>query len=208
MVMSPTFSDKAKRDFRLITKAKNGDQKAYAELLGYYKDSLYFLLIKMVHNKEDAEDLTIEAFEKAFRNLETYSPSFAFSTWLFKIATNNGIDFIRKKQAKKSRHIQIDDSDFGNDSLPFQKIHVAEKNLNPEENIIKEQKNNIVKLIIQKLPIDYRKIIIMRYFEEFSYIEIAEKLEIPIGTVKARLFRSRELLLSILKKHDINHSNF
>lgn len=208
MEVSPTFSDKAQRDFRLITQAKNGDQKAYAELVGYYRDSLYFLLIKMVKNKEDAEDLTIEAFEKAFRNLDSYSPSFAFSTWLFKIATNNGIDFIRKKQTKKSHNIQIDNTDFGDDNEQHQKINIIEDDLNPEENIIKQQKNDIVKLIVKKLPLDYRKITVMRYFDELSYTEISEKLKIPIGTVKARLYRSRELLFSILKKHDINFNNF
>ena len=95
MEISPNLSHKAIQDFKLVQQAICGDQKAYAELLGRYRDAIYFMLLKMVNNKIDAEDLTIEAFGKAFRNLNQYSPNFAFSTWLFKIASNNCIDVLR-----------------------------------------------------------------------------------------------------------------
>ena len=201
MVINPNFSDKAKRDLLLIASAKKGSQRAYAELLGYYKESLFFMLLKMVNNREDAEDLTIEAFEKAFRNINNYAPSFAFSTWLFKIATNHGIDFLRSKKIKK-RHISIDSADAIDAPAYIQKINVTEQSLNPEEQIERKQKNATLKILLQKLSPDYRKILVMRYFDEYSYIEIAEKLNIPIGTVKARLHRSRELMQSIIKKSD------
>src|SRR6478735_4428632 len=97
--INPNLSDKALKDYNLVKKAIDfGDQKAYAELMARYKDSIYFMLLKMVNNRDDADDLTIEAFGKAFKNLHQYTPDFAFSTWLFKIATNNCIDFIRRKK--------------------------------------------------------------------------------------------------------------
>ena len=98
MEVNPNFSANAKNDFHLVEKAKEGSQKAYADLMQRYKDSIHFMALKMVNNKDDAMDLTVETFAKAFENLEKYKPDFAFSTWLFRIATNNCIDFIRKKK--------------------------------------------------------------------------------------------------------------
>jgi len=98
MEVNPNLSEKAQIDFKLVGQAMQGDQKAFAELMQRYKDSIYFMLLKMVNNRDDADDLTIEAFGKAFKNLHQYTPDYAFSTWLFKIATNNCIDFIRRKR--------------------------------------------------------------------------------------------------------------
>src|SRR4030043_2430051 len=98
MEISQGLSDKAKSDLLLVEEAKKGNEKAFASLMNRYRDSIYFMLLKMVNNPSDAEDLTIEAFGKAFRSIDTYTPRFAFSTWLFMIATNNCIDFIRRKQ--------------------------------------------------------------------------------------------------------------
>src|SRR5664279_4926106 len=98
MEIASRLTEKAQRDYALVQRAVQfGDQKAYAELLNNYRDSLYFMLLKMTNNPTDAEDLTIEAFGKAFRNLQQYTLEFAFSTWLFRIASNNCIDFLRKK---------------------------------------------------------------------------------------------------------------
>ena len=95
------LSDKAKKDYLLVQRALNDkDQRAYTELMGRYKDSVFYMLLKMVNNSDDAEDLTIETFSKAFKRLDQYTPQFAFSTWLFKIASNHSIDFIRKKRIK------------------------------------------------------------------------------------------------------------
>ena len=96
MVDKDHLSDKAKKDLTLVEAAIKGDQGAYAELMDRYRDSIYFMMLKMVKNSDDADDLTIEAFGKAFNRLKQYSPNYAFSTWLFKIASNNCIDFIRK----------------------------------------------------------------------------------------------------------------
>src|SRR5665811_71353 len=92
------LSEKAHQDYELVKIALKGDEKAFARLLSRYKDAIYFMLLKMVNNRSDAEDLTLEAFGKAFKNLHQYSPTYAFSTWLFKIASNNCIDFLRKKK--------------------------------------------------------------------------------------------------------------
>lgn len=195
MEISPNLSDKAKMDYKLVLLAKDGDQKSYAELLGRYKDAIYFMLLKMVNNKSDAEDLTIEAFGKAFKNIEQYSPSFAFSTWLFKIASNNCIDFLRKK---KGNLISLDTggSDNSEQDAP---ISLQSDSLDPEEKMIKQQKARLMHSIVDKLKPRYRKLIELRYFKEYSYEEIAQELELPIGTVKAQLFRARELLFHILK---------
>ncbi|GAB4284497.1 MAG: RNA polymerase sigma factor [Marinilabiliales bacterium] len=194
MEISPNLSDKAKYDYQLVLSALEGDQKSFAELLGRYRDAIYFMLLKMVNNKSDAEDLTIEAFGKAFKNLHQYSPSYAFSTWLFKIASNNCIDFLRKK---KANHISIDISPDDNE---YETAPAIQSDfLDPEERLIKKQKNVLMKHLIKKLKPRYRKLIELRYFNEFSYEEIAQELDLPIGTVKAQLFRARELLYNILK---------
>jgi len=195
MELNPNFSEKANTDFYLVQSAIEGNEQAYSELLGRYKDSIYFMLLKMVNNSIDAEDLTIEAFSKAFKNIDQYSPNFAFSTWLYKIATNNCIDHLRKKRCNT---ISIDNerANINIDTNIFFKTNT----LNPEEKIIQEQREKIVREIVNKLKPRYKKLIELRYFEELSYEEIATELEIPIGTVKAQLFRSKELLLNILQK--------
>jgi len=194
MEINHNLSDKALQDYSLVQAAIKGDQKSYAELLGRYRDAIYFLLLKMVNNKIDAEDLTIEAFGKAFRNLSQYSPSFAFSTWLFKIASNNCIDFLRKK---KNDVISLDNPT--DNSEQDQSIPIAANVLDPEEELIKDQKENVMRNIVTKLKPRYRKLIELRYFNEYSYEEISKELELPIGTVKAQLFRARELLYNIIK---------
>lgn len=188
-----SYSDKAKYDLELVGRAIAGDQKAYAELLSRYRDSIYFMLLKMVNNKSDAEDLTIEAFGKAFKNIRQYSPNYAFSTWLFKIASNNGIDFLRRK---RGFIVSIDGDEQKEDSKP---MTVIDEGLDPAEAMIKSQIADLVRTVVQKLKPRYRTLVEMRYFQELSYEEIATQLDLPLGTVKAQLFRSRELLYNILK---------
>jgi RNA polymerase sigma factor (sigma-70 family) len=193
MDIGSNLSEKAQQDFKLVLKAIDGDQKAYAELLGRYRDAIYYMLLKMVSNTVDAEDLTIEAFGKAFKSIHQYAPNYAFSTWLFKIATNNAIDFIRKRRANL---ISIDQSHDEDGS-----IHVSIQDTEPDplESIINQQKVKMMRSIVSKLKPRYRRLIELRYFSEYSYEEISEELELPIGTVKAQLFRARELLYNILK---------
>ena len=198
MDLNPNLSDKAQQDFLLVQKAREGDQKAYAELLGRYRDAIYFMLLKMVNNPIDAEDLTIEAFGKAFKNISQYIPNFAFSTWLFKIATNNCIDFIRKKRAAT---ISLD---HGSDDPDTTSVTIQSDTPDPEASLINDQKIKLLREVVSKLKPRYRTLVELRYFKEYSYEEISKELELPIGTVKAQLFRARELLYHILKNTSPN----
>lgn len=195
MELNPNLSDKAQLDLKLVESAKNGDQKAYADLMGRYRDAIYFMLLKMVNNASDAEDLTIEAFGKAFKNIEQYTPNYAFSTWLFKIATNNCIDFIRKKRGNL---VSLDQSIDEDENLtPSSTIQSDAPD--PEANMIGQQKIKMMREVVAKLKPRYRNLVELRYFKEYSYEEISQELNLPIGTVKAQLFRARELLFNILK---------
>ena len=191
--MNSNLSEKAQFDIRLVERAKKDDQTAYAQLMNRYREAIYYMLLKMVNNASDAEDLTIEAFGKAFKNLEQYTPNFAFSTWLFKIASNNCIDFIRKKRID---HISLD-REIG-DKDRASNIIMAEVP-DPEEDLIKKQKAKLMRSIVTTLKPRYRELVELRYFKEYSYEEIADELNLPLGTVKAQLFRARELLYNILK---------
>lgn len=195
MEVNPNFSENARNDFNLVLNAKAGSQKAYAELMQRYKDSIYFMVLKMVNNKDDAMDLTVSTFAKAFENLEKYKPDFAFSTWLFRIATNSSIDFIRKRKI-----ITTSIDNYGSDEGDDRMLEFKSDILNPEEFSIKKQQTEQLKEIIDKLPARYKTLIILRYFDELSYEEIALQLDLPLGTVKAQLFRARDLLSNILNK--------
>ncbi|WP_019949585.1 RNA polymerase sigma factor [Hymenobacter aerophilus] len=190
------FSAKAKHDFKLIRAAvENNDEKAYAELMQIYKKPVYHVVLKMVRNADDADDLTIEAFAKAFKNLHKFNPEFAFSTWLFRIATNNCIDFIRKNKIKTmsiDSAIKIDNGDEIT-------IDFRDQNLNPQETTIKNQKIEIMQHVVSRLPDKYQRLVTLRYFDELSYEEIATELKAPLGTVKAQLHRARELLYDMVK---------
>jgi RNA polymerase sigma-70 factor (ECF subfamily) len=196
MELGPHFTEKAKRDYKLVRRAvEEGDQKAYAELMKHYRDSIYFMLLKMTNNPDDADDLTIEAFGKAFKKLHQYTPNYAFSTWLFKIASNNCIDFIRKKK----KHTFSIDKNYDEDEGTEMAQSLPSEGMDPEEHIIKKQKIKMMRDVVDKLKPRYRHLVELRYFKEFSYEEISETLDLPLGTVKAQLFRAREFLFNILK---------
>jgi RNA polymerase sigma-70 factor (ECF subfamily) len=199
MELNSNLSEKAKHDYELVKMAIDGDQKAFEELFKRYRDAIYFMLLKMVNNKIDAEDLTYEAFGKAFRNLRQYSPRFAFSTWLFKISSNNCIDFLRKK---RNNTISLDGKDVDESERTVLMTLPADV-LNPEQEYIKAQKAVLMRKEVAKLKERYRRLIELRYFKEYSYEEIANELDLPLGTVKAQLFRARELLYKLLKKSEI-----
>lgn len=199
MASYSNLSDKGKEDLRLVLLARDGDQKAYARLMTRYRDAIYFMLLKMVNNRDDADDLTIEAFGKAFKNIHQYSPEYAFSTWLFKIATNNCIDYLRKK---RGIHISIDNDPQDSNRAPV----VLDSGMRtPEEELVRSQKAKELKTVVSTLKPRYRQLIELRYFKEYSYEEISDELSLPLGTVKAQLFRARELLYNILKHSDIKH---
>lgn len=196
MEVTKGLSDNATADLALVEEARKGNEKAFARLMNRYRDSIYYMLLKMVSNPSDAEDLTIEAFGKAFRNLDSYTPKFAFSTWLFTIATNNCVDFIRKKQMSPAPF------DSNQDNIDNVTINIQSDLPDPEESLINHQKIAALKDIINQLKPRYRSLIQLRYYKEYSYEEIAAELKIPLGTVKAELYRAKTLLYNILIKTD------
>ncbi|MBK9391698.1 MAG: sigma-70 family RNA polymerase sigma factor [Bacteroidetes bacterium] len=196
MEVTNVFSDNAAADLALVEEARKGNEKAFAGLMNRYRDSIFFMLLKMVNNQSDAEDLTIEAFGKAFRALDSYTPKFAFSTWLFRIATNNCVDFIRKKQMSPLAF------DGTQDNIDNVTINIQSDLPDPEESLINHQKIAALKDIINQLKPRYRELIQLRYYKEYSYEEISAEMKIPIGTVKAELYRAKTLLYNILIKTD------
>ena len=190
------LSEKAQKDYELIIRATvEKDQQAFSELMDKYKDPIYFMLLKMVNNNDDAEDLTLEAFGKAFNRLNQYTPNFAFSTWLFKIATNNCIDFLRKK---KKNVMSIDNRVSNKDGEEYM-FEIKSEGMTPEQIAMNDQKIQLMRQYVKKLKPRYQTLVEMRYFKELSYDEISEEMKLPLGTVKAQLFRAREFLYNIMK---------
>lgn len=192
------LTTKAVYDYKLVKLAvEKGDQKAYAELLQRYRESVFFMMMKMCNNRDDAEDLTIEAFGRAFKKLDQYSPDYAFSTWLFKIASNNAIDFLRRKKQKYSVSLdnKTDNSEGGSDHS----TNIKAPTLDPEENFIRKQKIESIRVLVDNLKPKYKEMIELFYFQEMSHEEISKRLNLPIGTIKAQLFRARDLLYNALK---------
>lgn len=196
IVAKKSLSKKAIEDYEIVKRAVAGDQNAYTLLMNRYQGSIYRLMYKMVNDQEDAHDLTIEAFGKAFIKLPSYVPNYAFSTWLFRIAINNGIDHVRRK---KLRMLSIDEP-VEPDSDHDYKISLRSSVMNPEEQVIRQQRQKLMRTVITQLNDKYRQMIQLRYFDELSYDEISSLLDIPLGTVKAQLFRAKEMLYELLQK--------
>ncbi|MEP2668164.1 MAG: sigma-70 family RNA polymerase sigma factor [Cyclobacteriaceae bacterium] len=193
--LNSRFSKKALEDFKLIDMAVDGDEQAYAKLLARYKRPVYHMILKMVRNVDDSEDLTIESFAKAFKSLHRFKKDFTFSTWLFRIATNNTIDFIRKKRLNT---LSISNT-YTDDDGQSVSIEVEDGSPNPQEEAIKAQKEELIQVFVTMLPAKYQKLVRLRYYNELSYEEIAQELEAPLGTVKAQLHRARELMYDLIK---------
>ena len=176
-----------KIDVELLLGAKNGDQKAFTALMEKYKKSVYHLILKIVKKPEDAEDLMIESFSKAFDHLDQYSPNYAFSTWLYKITSNTCIDFLRKKRIEQ---ISLENQ-AGTilDNLNFS------TNTNPEIDLMRTQRIDKLQHAVNSMDEIFSRVITLRYFKEYSYEEISAELDIPIGTIKVQLYRAKKILL-------------
>ena len=193
--MSRELTEKGKRDLKLINRAmETGDPAAYNELMKLYRDPLYFMLYEKIGNQDLAKDLTIEALGKAFKKLHLYVPDYAFSTWLFTIARNNCIDYLRKK---KLPTFSIDKM-MVNDEGKKTNFDLTSPDPNPEMIMIKKQRIKILRRIVDQLKPKYRDLVKLRYFKEYSYEEVAQELDLPLGTVKAQLHRSRDQLFKIM----------
>lgn len=195
--MNPAnINNKSKsEDIVLIEEALGGSQASYGKLMKKYYQLIYNLVYRMISKKEDVEDLTQEAFIKAFNSLRNFDKQFAFSTWLFKIATNNAIDYLRKKKLSTfsiDKDIETDDNDF--------KFEIPDIENKPDKKIMDDQMRKILDEAIDSLPEKYKEVIVLRHRQEKEYEEIAKMLKLPLGTVKAHIFRGRELLNKYLKE--------
>jgi RNA polymerase sigma-70 factor (ECF subfamily) len=179
-----------KSELLWIEQAKKGDQKAFRLLMQRYHIGIFKSLKKRLRNDADAEDLAQLAFTKAFANLHAYNSEYAvFSTWLHTIANNCCIDFVRKR---KNNLISIDKM------VENDEFNAQNASLNPEESMIAEQNIAWAKAALDKLKPQYRTMVQMRYLNEYAYEEIAEKLNMPLGTVKTQLFRAKEQLIKLV----------
>ena len=192
--LTESKKESRKEDLELIHAALKGDQPAYKRLMKKYYTPLYNLIYRLVRNKDEVEDLTQEAFVKAFASLKYFNEEYAFSTWLYKIASNNTIDYIRKRKLETfsiDKPIASDDSDY--------KFELPDTTYEPDKEIIRNQRAKLIAAAIENLPEKYRKVILLRHADEYDYAEIAKMLKLPIGTVKAHIFRARELLYKALR---------
>ena len=181
-------------DDKLVERAVAGDQGAFKALMEKYETPLYYHLLKMVRDKEQVRDLVQEAFMKAFDNLESYNTNYAFSTWLYRITTNHTIDYLRKKKLHTTSIDEPVKTKEGEMTIQLEDEHSG-----TDRKIIRKQRSEIIHEAIEDLPDKYRVVIKLRHFEELSYDEISEQLDLPLGTVKAHIFRAREMLYKELK---------
>ena len=200
--MEPFLSnEKAQRDYQLVIAARDkGDQRAYADLMRFYREPIYLMLLRMTHSPVDADDLTMEAFSKAFCQLSTSTPQNTFATWLFAIASNHGIDFIRRQHM---RLVSLNSMSVTEENEAYE-FPIPSDDPNPEEELITRQRDQLVRSLVDRLAPRYRRIVSLRYFDELSYEEIARQLNLPLGTVKIQLRRARILLGEIIHSHKQN----
>ncbi|MGB0165744.1 MAG: RNA polymerase sigma factor, partial [Luteibaculum sp.] len=183
-------------EFDLINMARdNRDEQAFAEIFARYKGYVFHLVLQMIRDHDTAEDLLVEIFAKAFRKLHTFQPNSSFSSWLSTIAKNHTLDYLRKKRPHKVSIDAAMDSD--DESTPY--LELADEDPTALDQLIVAERNKRIRKIVDRLKPKYRRLIELRYYDELSYEEIAKTLNIPLGTVKAQLFRARDLLSQVVK---------
>lgn len=182
------------KDAASIQQALKGNQAAYSDLTNRHRMAIFHIILKIVRDKETANDLVQETFMKAFSSLATYRSEYRFSTWLYRIAANCSIDFLRKKRIKA---LSLDRPINGqSDGREFE---IPDYSYHPERDLVRKEQRIGIGDAIESLPDKYREVIVYRHQDDKSYEEIADLLGIPLGTVKARIFRARELLKKKLR---------
>ena len=189
-------SESSIQDRDLVALALKGDQRAYSRLVVKYRGRLTYHIRRTVgaHNNYEIDDLVQEAFAKAFGALDTYSADYAFSTWIYKIATNHAIDYRRKKRLQTSsihRPIKTGEGEM--------EMDLPDATYRPDRHIVQSQQRDLLQRAIDRLPEKYREVIVLRHQKEMSYADIAETLNLPLGTVKAHIFRARSALYKYLR---------
>lgn len=182
------------REKRLIKKVKKGDHQAFAELVDRYKNSVYSICLRMVGNREEAEDLSQDAFIRAYNHISQFDNDRKFSTWLFRIATNLSIDSLRRKKPSVSLDAEIP----GTEGLALNTMLPGSGDL-PDEQIVQGETEQWIQNEIKALPEKYRSAVVLKYIEDLSLKEISEIMGLPVGTVKTRVHRGREMLRKNMK---------
>lgn len=182
-------------DIRLAKLARAGDRAAFAELVELYKDKIYHLAYRMLHNRHEAEEIVQETFLRVFTNLERYDETQKFSTWIYRIGTNLCIDRLRKRKPSYSLDSEMNEGE-GTDwysLLPSQED-------TPDEQLLLSETQTQIRESIETLPEKYKAVVILRYLQDLSLQEISDVLSMPVTTIKTRLHRGREFLRKKLEK--------
>jgi RNA polymerase sigma-70 factor (ECF subfamily) len=182
-------------DFAAIERVLAGDASAYDLLQKKYRRIIAALIRRMVRNEDDVDDLVQEAFIKAYNALGRFQFDYSFSAWLYRIASNTCIDFLRRK-----RFNTVSINNPVKSSEDEQEYEIEDNTYIPDYDVLHEERRRALKEAVANLPENYRIIIKLRHEEEMEYAEISKKLDLPLGTVKAHLFRARKMLHSTLKK--------
>jgi RNA polymerase sigma-70 factor (ECF subfamily) len=176
-------------DLKIIECCLLGKSEEFSKLIDKYKNMVYNLTYRMCNNLDDAEDLSQEAFLRAFQSLSRFNPSYKFSTWLYQITLN----IVRDRFKKKSLNCLSLDAPMETDDSEIYHQHADHTN-NPEEIFSRKEKSKNIERAILSLPLTYREVIILRHLQNLSYSEISSILKIPAGTVKIRLYRARQTI--------------
>ena len=175
-------------DRELVSRTLGGDDTAFEYLFNRYRDAIHRLFVQRLGGTNDADDLLQETFIKVYINLHRYSTSYTFGQWVYTIARNTFIDFVRRRQ----EDLPIDD----------RFTSPASSAPTPEESVINLQQRTQIEHYLERLTPRYRQLILMRFFEEYSYEEIAAKLSLPLGTVKTQIHRAREQMCRLIAQGD------
>ena len=181
-------------DLKIIESCLLGNTQVFSRLIDNYKNMVYNLAYRMSNNPHEAEDISQEAFLRAYQSLARFNPSYKFSTWLYQITLNIIRDRFKKKElnyVSLDAPVETDDSEF----YP----QPADLTNNPEQIIAQQEDSQTIQKAIYSLPVKYREVIVLRHLQDLSYIEISNILKLPSGTVKIRLYRAREQLRKILE---------
>lgn len=194
-ISQTTPSESARQDKRCVARALAGDQTAYTELLEKYRKAIWYRIRKIVRDNAVVDDLVQESFAKAFAALASYSAKYAFSTWLYRISENHAIDYVRKKRLATVSIDQPRDTRDGE-----MKIELPDTTYRPDRRIMEDQRKTLIQEAIDALPPKYHRVIVLRHQQDKSYEEIAQELDVPLGTVKAHIFRARASLRNYLRE--------